>query len=94
MRQLPGALQSMPMNGMLDAGINVHELTHALQDQHFHIGERDLALRDDTDANLAYHAVIEGEASLVGQLLGLLVIFIGSALTLQLIHDIWPKWEI
>ncbi len=64
-RQLPEALQSIPMSGMLDAGVNVHELTHALQDQHFHIGERDLALRDDTDANLAYHALIEGEASLV-----------------------------
>jgi hypothetical protein len=64
-RQLPEALQSLPMNGMLDAGINVHELTHALQDQHFQIGDHDEALRDDTDANLAYHAVIEGEASLV-----------------------------
>ena len=64
-RQLPEALQSLPMSGVLDAGINVHELTHALQDQHFQIGDRDVALRDDTDANLAYHAVIEGEASLV-----------------------------
>jgi hypothetical protein len=64
-RQLPEALQSLPMSGMLDAGINVHELTHALQDQHFQIGDRDEALRDDTDANLAYHALIEGEASLV-----------------------------
>ena len=64
-RQLPEALQSLPLSGALDAGVHVHELTHALQDQHFEIGERDLALRDDTDANLAYHAVIEGEASLV-----------------------------
>lgn len=64
-RQLPDVLQSIPMSGVLDAGVNVHELTHALQDQHFHIGERDLALRDDTDANLAYHALIEGEATLV-----------------------------
>ena len=53
------------MSGALDAGVHVHELTHALQDQHFRIGERDLALRDDTDADLAYHALIEGEASLV-----------------------------
>jgi hypothetical protein len=64
-RQLPDAMQSLPMSGMLDAGINVHELTHALQDQHFQIGDHDEALRDDTDANLAYHALIEGEASLV-----------------------------
>lgn len=39
-------------------------------------------------------AIAEGEVYLVGQLLGLLVIFIGPALTLQLIQDIWPKWEI
>ncbi|HXG57784.1 MAG TPA: hypothetical protein VNL91_02055 [Thermoanaerobaculia bacterium] len=45
--------------------IAIHELTHALQDQHFDIGRRDLALRDDWDASLAYHAVIEGEATLV-----------------------------
>lgn len=64
-KQLPEAMQSMPMSGVLDAGVNVHELTHALQDQHFQIGARDLALRDDADAQLAYHALIEGEASLV-----------------------------
>jgi hypothetical protein len=39
-------------------------------------------------------AIAEGEVFLVGQLLGLLVIFIGPALTLQVVHDIWPKWEI
>jgi hypothetical protein len=64
-RQLPEALQSLPMGDTLGAGVNVHELTHALQDQHFQIGEHDIALRDDADANLAYHALIEGEASLV-----------------------------
>ena len=64
-RQLPDAVKSMPMGGALDAGVAVHELTHALQDQHFNIGAKDLALRDDVDAGLAYHALIEGEASLV-----------------------------
>ncbi len=63
--QLPEALQSLPMSGVLNAGVNVHELTHALQDQHFHIGQRDTELRDDADGQLAYHALIEGEASLV-----------------------------
>ncbi len=63
--QLPEALQSLPMSGVLAAGVSVHELTHALQDQHFHIGRRDIELRDDADAQLAYHALIEGEASLV-----------------------------
>jgi hypothetical protein len=64
-RQLPEAMKSLPMAGPLDTGVAVHELTHALQDQHFAIGKKDLALRDDTDANLAYHALVEGEASLV-----------------------------
>lgn len=64
-RQMPEALQSVPMSGALGAGVNVHELTHALQDQHFHIGENDLALRNDADGQLAYHALVEGEASLV-----------------------------
>ncbi|HSP33642.1 MAG TPA: hypothetical protein VLU46_04935 [Thermoanaerobaculia bacterium] len=63
-KQLPDAVKDMPMAGALDAGVAIHELTHALQDQHFHIGEKDVALRDDADANLAYHAVLEGDASL------------------------------
>lgn len=39
-------------------------------------------------------AITEGEIALVGQLLGLLVTFIGPALTLSLLHDIWPDWTI
>jgi hypothetical protein len=53
------------MAGMMATGVNIHELTHALQDQHFRIGAKDMALRDDADAQLAYHALVEGEASLV-----------------------------
>ena len=34
-----------------------------------------------------------GEAVLVAELLGLLVTFIGSDLTLRLLHEIWPKME-
>lgn len=64
-RGLPDAVRDLPIAGGLDAGVAVHELTHALQDQHFAIGARDIALRDDADASLAYHAVIEGEATLV-----------------------------
>lgn len=64
-RQPPAALQGLAMSPDLEAGVVVHELTHALQDQHFAIGAKDLALRDDADANLAYHALVEGEASLV-----------------------------
>lgn len=50
---------------MLEETVMVHELTHALQDQHFRLAEREKALMRDTDANMAYHAVLEGEAVLV-----------------------------
>jgi hypothetical protein len=50
---------------MLEETVMVHELTHALQDQHFQLGKRERALMRDNDANLAYHAVLEGEAVLV-----------------------------
>jgi len=42
-------------------------------------------------ADLDAPAVANGEIALVAQLLGLLVIFIGPALTLQLVHDVWPE---
>lgn len=49
----------------LEETVMVHELTHALQDQLFSLSKREVALMRDTDANLAYHAVLEGEAVLV-----------------------------
>jgi hypothetical protein len=65
-KQLPDAIASIgDMAGPLNAGVRIHELTHALQDQHFHLGDIDEETRDDTDANLAWHALVEGEASLV-----------------------------
>ena len=39
-----------------------HELTHALQDQHFHIDKWTDAAKPDDDAELARDAVIEGSA--------------------------------
>jgi hypothetical protein len=45
--------------------VAVHELTHALQDQKFDAGARLRALENDWDAQLAYHAVLEGEATFV-----------------------------
>lgn len=51
--------------GVLDDAVEIHELTHALQDQRFGAGTRDLALIKDTDAGLAYHTLLEGEASVV-----------------------------
>ncbi|NMC69651.1 MAG: hypothetical protein GYA57_06230 [Myxococcales bacterium] len=41
-----------------------HEIVHALQDQHFAIGERQDALEDDGDRSLAFSAVCEGDATL------------------------------
>lgn len=49
----------------LEETVMVHELMHALQDQHFGLAAKEKALMRDTDANLAYHAVLEGEAVLV-----------------------------
>jgi len=43
----------------------MHELVHALQDQRFSASKRDKALQHDTDGELAYHALLEGEATLV-----------------------------
>lgn len=59
------------------------------------------AVRVQADANLdgfreaaqsqAAQAVAAGSTALLGQLLGLLVTFIGEALTLRLVQDIWPQ---
>lgn len=53
------------LNEMMGTALVVHELTHALQDQRFNAGEKILAMRGDSEAQLAYQAVLEGEAMLV-----------------------------
>ncbi|HEX3580832.1 MAG TPA: hypothetical protein VH087_03660 [Thermoanaerobaculia bacterium] len=63
--KLPSGLPAVPTGMALEDSVAVHELTHALQDQRFGIGKEDVATRHDTDANLALHSLIEGEASLV-----------------------------
>lgn len=62
---VPAKLQSMGDPKMLEEMVAVHELQHAIQDQHFRIGEKTRALRRDADGAMAYHAVLEGEAVLV-----------------------------
>lgn len=62
---LPVGAEKLADPAMLEETVMVHELMHALQDQHFQLAAREKALRIDTDANLAYHAVLEGEAVLV-----------------------------
>jgi hypothetical protein len=59
------AMKDLGNAEMMGEAVAIHELTHALQDQHFDIGQYDEALKNDWDASLAYHSVIEGEASLV-----------------------------
>jgi hypothetical protein len=63
--KLPEQAAKLADPKMLEEMVMVHELMHALQDQHFKLGEKETALMRDTDANLAYHAVLEGEAVLV-----------------------------
>jgi len=44
--------------------VMAHELTHALQDQHFNLRRFEKWQRGDSDAELAVHALIEGDATL------------------------------
>src|SRR2546421_8176719 len=44
--------------------VMAHELTHALQDQHFNLRRFEHWARGDSDAELAAHALIEGDATL------------------------------
>src|SRR6266403_3308285 len=45
--------------------VMAHELTHALQDQHFNLRRFERWPKGDSDAELAAHALVEGEATLV-----------------------------
>jgi hypothetical protein len=63
--KLPSAAEGIGDADILRESVVVHELTHALQDQRFRAGARDLALQKDTDGGLALHALLEGEATLV-----------------------------
>src|SRR4026207_1700982 len=43
--------------------VMAHELTHALQDQHFNLRRFEKWAKHDSDAELAAHALVEGDAS-------------------------------
>src|ERR1051326_8237003 len=64
--QMPKTMDAMGLDpeAMRDMVV-IHELTHALQDQHFAAGAREKALTKDTDGGLAFHSLLEGEATLV-----------------------------
>ncbi len=62
---LPDSAKPLGNTELIENSVVLHELTHALQDQHFDVGTKDYALRNDWDASLAYHSLMEGDASLV-----------------------------
>jgi hypothetical protein len=65
-REMPKTASSIaPAAEVLEESVALHELMHALQDQRFDIGTRSWAIRNDNDATMAYHALLEGEATLV-----------------------------
>ena len=64
-RELPQAMAGLGDAEMLRQSVVMHELMHALQDQRFDASRRDEELQNDVDAELAYHALLEGEATLV-----------------------------
>ncbi len=45
--------------------VMAHELTHALQDQHFNLRRLEKWPKHDSDAELAAHALVEGDATVV-----------------------------
>ncbi len=53
----------------------------------------DGSLEGWVELKLDSNELARGEAVLVEQLLGLLVTFIGIALTLQLLREIWPRMD-
>jgi hypothetical protein len=72
-------------NAVLDDVIAVHELTHALQDQLFDAGKKIEGVEEDWDREMAYHSVLEGEATLV--MLGQLYRTLGQPLETMLADD-------
>jgi len=62
---LLGAVQFLARRDIMGEMVLAHELTHALQDQHFSLEDR-LRSSDNDDRTLAFHAVAEGDATLSG----------------------------
>lgn len=62
---LLGTAQFLAKRDILGEMVLAHELTHALQDQHFAL-ERRLERADNDDRILALRAIVEGDATLAG----------------------------
>lgn len=63
-REVP--IKSRALETKLKSMILAHEFTHALQDQNFDFGAQDKKLKDNSDRELALHAVAEGDATIAG----------------------------
>lgn len=57
--------EDSPLQGNLSLMIMAHELTHVLQDQHFHLKNWPLKRKDNDDLVAAHMAVLEGDATIV-----------------------------
>ena len=62
---LLGTVQFIARRDIVGEVTLAHELTHALQDQHFSLEEK-MAPSDNDDKSLAFYAVAEGDATLSG----------------------------
>ena len=58
-------LQDLGLTSTVTRLTLVHELTHALQDQHYDLNAVDLRLRGDWDASMAFTDLVEGDARAV-----------------------------
>jgi len=61
-----GASQFLMQRDLIGEMVLAHELTHALQDQHFGLGPKLNALKDNDDRALALKSVAEGDATITG----------------------------
>ncbi|HEY2105980.1 MAG TPA: hypothetical protein VGH29_09360, partial [Candidatus Binataceae bacterium] len=61
-----GAAEFLMQRDLVGEMLLAHELTHALQDQHFNLGAKLDALKDNDDRALALKSVAEGDATITG----------------------------
>ena len=57
--------RGQPLSNSQNQVVLAHELTHALEDQHFHLKNLPLEIKNNDDRALAASALVEGDATLV-----------------------------
>jgi hypothetical protein len=55
-------LEDLGLSSLVTRTTLVHEIVHALQDQHYDLNAVDLRIRDDWDRSMAYTDLVEGDA--------------------------------